>query len=687
MRRAQQFSLESLESRSLLSNITSYPITLNPGDITTAGGKLWFSEFGGGTNAIGMLEPSNPGAAQAFSQGLSSTPGDITTGPDGNAWFTESSAGKIGMIITSGSTHPIQEFTLPSGATPQGITANTPTSTIWYTDPGNKAIGSIQSNNYVVKPEIKDTNGFIPGSQIVVGTDKDGTLWFTEYNSLGQYAIGNYDPVTNTFGASELLGSGQMPYGIATVPGGNIWFSEAVPNTGVNGFASSALGVITPSTPTPKEYAIPTTSSGAVVPFRIVEGPDGNIWYTGNTDSTIGMFNVTTQNFATENAPLATGETLPPTPVGITVGPDPDNVNIESIWFTDNFGAVDVKLLASQLVVTSPPPVSTTAGTGFSVGVTAYDSSGNIDPTYNGSVTLVAANNLGGSPSTFMATASQGLATVPVTLDTAGSYSLTARANGPNGPTETTPPISVNVTGQMVNPATQLEVYSQSTTSVLAGSPFSLVIEALTGTNALAASYSGTVTLTLASGPAGALGGTTIATASSGFASFPSVTLSLPGTYIIQATAIGLSSVSTTAITVPPQVQSAGLWYSPQKINPKTHKKIGKPVLIGYQFTFDTAMNYNSLTIKNDFLVQIYVPAKGRGKNFKPAHYQAISGFSLTASSTTVQVLFGTKISTTFKNGGQITLIGTGISSEAGALLVNNVPSIISKRGTSITLG
>ncbi len=272
-----------------------------------------------------MLEPSNPGAAQAFSQGLSSSPGDITTGPDGNAWFTESSAGKIGMIITSGSTHPIQEFTLPSGATPQGITANTKTSTIWYTDPGNNAIGSIsiRSNNYVVNPEIKDTNGIIPGvSQIVVGTDKDGTLWFTEYDSLaGQYAIGNYDPVTNIFGAPKLLGSGQVPYGIATGPGGNIWFSEAVSNTGgVNGFASSALGVITPSEPTPTVYAIPTTSTGAVLPFRIVEGPDGNIWYTGNTDSTIGMLNLSTLNlpkpvFATENVSRRRGRPYLPLPL------------------------------------------------------------------------------------------------------------------------------------------------------------------------------------------------------------------------------------------------------------------------------------------------------------------------------------------------------------------------------------
>ena len=38
-----------------------------------------------------------------------------------------------------------------------------------------------------------------------------------------------------------------------------------------------------------------------------------------------------------------------------------------------------------------------------------------------------------------------------------------------------------------------------------------------------------------------------------------------------------------------------------------------------------------------------------------------------------MQVLTGTQTSTTFKNGGRITLIGTGISSAAGALLGSNV--------------
>jgi hypothetical protein len=107
-------------------------------------------------------------------------------------------------------------------------------------------------------------------------------------------------------------------------------------------------------------------------------------------------------------------------------------------------------------------------------------------------------------------------------------------------------------------------------------------------------------------------------------------------------------------------------------------------VLIGYQFTFDIAMS-SSIDNSNDYQVQIYVPGKGRGKRAKPPHYQA-TNFSITPiSNTTVQVQTGPKTSTTFKKGGQITLIGTGISSAAGALLGgNNVVYTISPGGGSI---
>jgi hypothetical protein len=87
----------------------------------------------------------------------------------------------------------------------------------------------------------------------------------------------------------------------------------------------------------------------------------------------------------------------------------------------------------------------------------------------------------------------------------------------------------------------------------------------------------------------------------------------------------------------------------------------------------------------NDYQEQIFVPATGKGKKLKPAHYQSIVPAPGPISNTTEQLLTGSKTSTLFKNGGRIILIGTGISSAAGALLGNNVTYIITKGGGTIT--
>ena len=60
----------------------------------------------------------------------------ITAGPDGNLWFTEYGAGKIGRITLSG---VITEFNAPSGAGPTTIAAG-PDGNVWYLD------GEVASN-------------------------------------------------------------------------------------------------------------------------------------------------------------------------------------------------------------------------------------------------------------------------------------------------------------------------------------------------------------------------------------------------------------------------------------------------------------------------------------------------------------------------------------------------------------
>jgi len=77
----------------------------NAGITSGPDGNLWFTEFnsaGLAGNRIGRITPT--GVVTEFSAGISegSAPNGITAGPDGNLWFTESDASRIGRITPSG---------------------------------------------------------------------------------------------------------------------------------------------------------------------------------------------------------------------------------------------------------------------------------------------------------------------------------------------------------------------------------------------------------------------------------------------------------------------------------------------------------------------------------------------------------------------------------------------------------
>ena len=109
-----------------------------------------------------------------------------------------------------------------------------------------------------------------------------------------------------------------------------------------------------------------------------------------------------------------------------------------------------VALTATQVVVTTPPPASVTAGGTFSLTVTAEDDAGNVDTTYNGPVMLIlngsdATATLGGTPvgedAGNIVDAINGVATFSnLTINTAGTgYTIDAFAVDLPGWAETDP--------------------------------------------------------------------------------------------------------------------------------------------------------------------------------------------------------------------------------------------------------
>jgi dUTPase len=188
--------------------------------------------------------------------------------------------------------------------------------------------------------------------------------------------------------------------------------------------------------------------------------------------------------------------------------------------------------LAANLVATTAPPTSMSAGSTFGLTVTAEDSTGAIDTSFSGNVTLTIDGGATLNGTVSMA-ASHGVAAFTgLSVNQAGTYNLSA-ASGALVPAVA--PISVNA-----GSATQMLI--QPPPAAIPGSPFEIDVFAADGNQNLDTSFSGNVTLSLVNNPGGAmLGGTLTVAAQNGIASFTGLTLDKTGTgYTVKASSTGL---------------------------------------------------------------------------------------------------------------------------------------------------
>ncbi len=239
-------------------------------------------------------------------------PTSITSGPDGNLWFTEvyswgTEPGNIGRITTTGA---ITEFSA-KGLWPEGIAAG-PDGNLWFTL--GSQIGRITPTGDVAQFLLPARSSAGPG--IVAGPD--GNLWFTGPVSPYWSDVATIGRITTTgiITTFDVPAPDRVLYGIAAGPDGNLWFT-----VGYNDFEIFAdngkIGRITP-TGVITLFTIPTAYSGAA---HIAAGPDGNLWFTEPFSNRIGRISTTG---------VITEFTLPTTgwPFGITAGPD------GAVWFT-----------------------------------------------------------------------------------------------------------------------------------------------------------------------------------------------------------------------------------------------------------------------------------------------------------------------------------------------------------------
>ena len=215
----------------------------------------------------------------------------------------------------------------------------------------------------------------------------------------------------------------------------------------------------------------------------------------------------------------------------------------------------------SQLAWTTEPPSKATELVPLGATLDVEDQYGNLEPGYTQNVSVSLDLNghadngdLGG---TTTVAASGGVATFTnIIIDTIGNpYTLIATTG--SGPGTVTSAASSAI--DVVVP--QLVVTTEPPSSVTAGSGFGLTVTAETSQGTTDTFVSGSVALTINSGPSGgAITGTSTAAVTNGVATFSGVTLDKVGSYVLQASDGNATPGLTSSITVGAETTVGGLY-------------------------------------------------------------------------------------------------------------------------------
>ncbi len=323
------------------------------------------------------------GDVTEYTAGFTSSAGisGIALGSDGNMWFTESSADKIGKITTAGD---VTEYNLNSlnGLRPKKITAAAD-GNLWFTEDCGDfdicgdalGLGKITTAGVPTLYPLSEAGG-IGG----IASANDGSLWidltevptpypvFAARVSLASGALTKYsDGLTPAKGTGPMVqGSdgamwfGETDFGLVrtTLAGSSAEFTRPGhgDQTVLEGIASGSDGNIwgtlnggsiekITSTGTMTSYPTPTTNAA---PFGIAAGRDGRLWFAESGIDKIGS--------------SSTAGTITEYGTGITSGASPEAIAAGSdgnMWFTEpgtnSIGRINVdQLSAAPTPATAP---------------------------------------------------------------------------------------------------------------------------------------------------------------------------------------------------------------------------------------------------------------------------------------------------------------------------------------------
>lgn len=269
-----------ITTQGVVSTITLPQFQFNAQLITSGPDKaLWFtlpnSVPGDTTAEIGRLTTS--GQFTAFPISFKSIPYDITSGRDGNLYFTDKLFSYIGRITPQGKVSRLS-YRKEEGKFASSIRITTgPDGNLWFTNitsTGKDKIGRMTPSGQFTFFPVPGEQGNNAGAMDAITSGPDGNLWFTIDGSGGNQSVSQIGRITPG-GVFTLFpvpnpSEGGFMQGIKTGSDGNLWFVFT------NGQAGAGVGRITTS----GKITMFFSPTQGVFPFDIAPGPDGNLWFT-----------------------------------------------------------------------------------------------------------------------------------------------------------------------------------------------------------------------------------------------------------------------------------------------------------------------------------------------------------------------------------------------------------------------
>ena len=337
---------------------------------------IWFTEVNGTTNHIGSIAPNGSNATEYPTPTAGSFPYSIVAGPDGNVWFTENNPNNIGVFQSLGGGAGIGEYPITSSNLPgtnnqyaaYGLTSG-PDGQLWFTESQCVTnpcfVGSISTGGTINVYQTPTADS--PPSGITAGPD--GNLWFAESGAGTSSKIAR---ITTGGTATDYATptSGSNPVSITTGSDGNLWFTES---------AVSQIGVISTAGTFLHEFPIPPGLGSVIIAAAGAGYQTGDVVtvvQTGASGGTLVVGTVTAQggvqNFSSTGS-IGTGYSVATNlnatgghgqglqvnifnttsafnPAGITLGPD------GNVWFTPEDQSNVIEVTSSGQFTAYPVP-------------------------------------------------------------------------------------------------------------------------------------------------------------------------------------------------------------------------------------------------------------------------------------------------------------------------------------------